>query len=54
MSTAVIGGGISGLCAAYYLAKRDGPDSVVLLDASHHAGGASRPRYIDAETEHIR
>ena len=47
MSTAVIGGGISGLCAAYYLAKRDGPDSVVLLEASEHPGGYIRTEEVD-------
>ena len=47
MSTAVIGGGISGLCAAYYLAKRDGPDSVLLLEASDYAGGYIRTEEVD-------
>jgi oxygen-dependent protoporphyrinogen oxidase len=45
--TAIIGGGISGLCAAYYLAKHNGADSVIVLESSDHAGGHLRTDQVD-------
>ncbi len=37
--TAVIGGGITGLCATHQLLKKHGRDDVVLLEAGDRAGG---------------
>ena len=42
VDTAVIGGGVSGLCAAHYVARRQGEESVILLEASDHPGGTTR------------
>lgn len=40
--TAIIGAGVTGLCAAHYLARRLGPDSVIVLEADEHVGGTTR------------
>ncbi|MCC6488474.1 MAG: protoporphyrinogen oxidase [Candidatus Hydrogenedentes bacterium] len=42
VDTAIIGGGVSGLCAAHYLAQAKGRDSIVLLEASDLPGGTTR------------
>ncbi|MCC6698584.1 MAG: protoporphyrinogen oxidase [Candidatus Hydrogenedentes bacterium] len=42
VDTAVIGGGVSGLCAAHYLAQSLGRDAVILLEASDCPGGTTR------------
>lgn len=39
---AVVGGGVTGLCTAYYLARELGRDQVVLLERSDSAGGQTR------------
>jgi oxygen-dependent protoporphyrinogen oxidase len=39
---AVVGGGVTGLCAAFYLEKAYGPDAVLLLEASDYIGGQTR------------
>ncbi len=41
-TVAVVGGGITGLCAAWYLRKALGPDAVTLLEASDVTGGVVR------------
>lgn len=38
----VIGAGISGLCAAFYLAREHGAESVRVLEADHAPGGTAR------------
>jgi len=39
---AVVGGGVTGLCAAFYLARTFGRDRVVLLEGSDEVGGQTR------------
>jgi oxygen-dependent protoporphyrinogen oxidase len=39
---AILGGGVTGLCAAHYLANTFGRDQVLLLEASDYAGGTTR------------
>jgi oxygen-dependent protoporphyrinogen oxidase len=39
---AILGGGVTGLCAAHYLANAFGRDQVLLLEASDYAGGTTR------------
>ncbi|GMV93601.1 MAG: protoporphyrinogen oxidase [Candidatus Hydrogenedentota bacterium] len=39
---AILGGGVTGLCAAHYLAERYGRDAVLLLEASDYPGGTTR------------
>lgn len=39
---AVVGGGVTGLCAAFYLAQQFGRDQVVLLEGSDYLGGQTR------------
>lgn len=39
---AVVGGGVTGLCTAFYLARQFGREEVVLLERSHDAGGQTR------------
>lgn len=39
---AVVGGGVTGLCAAFYLARALGRDRVVLLEGSEAVGGQTR------------
>jgi protoporphyrinogen/coproporphyrinogen III oxidase len=43
----VIGGGITGLCAAYYLAKKLGRENVILLEAENRVGGTTRSDVVD-------
>lgn len=38
----VVGGGVTGLCAAFYLAKELGRDKVTLLEAEEQVGGTTR------------
>ncbi|MFO7975206.1 MAG: protoporphyrinogen oxidase [Candidatus Hydrogenedentota bacterium] len=38
----VVGGGVTGLCAAYYLVKNLGRDNVTLLEAENEVGGTTR------------
>ena len=44
---AVLGGGVTGLCAAHYLSKAFGPDNVRLLEASDYVGGTTRTENIE-------
>ena len=44
---AVIGGGVTGLCAAFYFAKEYGPEQVRLIEASEYIGGQTRTDHID-------
>ncbi|MFA6239335.1 MAG: protoporphyrinogen oxidase [Candidatus Hydrogenedentales bacterium] len=44
---AVLGGGVTGLCAAHYLSKAFGPDNVRLLEASDYIGGTTRTENIE-------
>jgi len=44
---AVLGGGVTGLCAAHYLAKAFGRGNVLLLEASDYIGGQTRSDNID-------
>ena len=39
---AILGGGVTGLCAAHYLSKELGPENVRLLEASEYIGGSTR------------
>lgn len=41
-AVAVVGGGVTGLSAAHYLAEKFGPDHVLLLDAGDQIGGQTR------------
>ena len=43
----VIGGGITGLCAAYYLSRELGREQVLLLEASDYLGGHVRTDHIN-------
>lgn len=45
----VIGGGMTGLCAAYYLAKQLG-DGLMLIEADEVVGGTSRTDHLDGFT----
>ncbi|MDX9976381.1 MAG: FAD-dependent oxidoreductase, partial [FCB group bacterium] len=38
----VVGGGVTGLCAAHYLEQAYGADGVLLLEASDYVGGHTR------------
>ncbi len=44
---AVLGGGVTGLCTAHYLAKAYGRDAVLLLEASDYVGGTTRTDAVD-------
>lgn len=44
---AILGGGVTGLCAAFYLAKAYGRDGVLLLEASDYVGGHTRTEHVD-------
>ncbi len=44
---AVVGGGVTGLCTAYYLSQSVGSDQVVLLEASEVLGGQTQSSAID-------
>ncbi len=39
---AILGGGVTGLCAAHYLSERYGRDAVLVLEASDYLGGTTR------------
>jgi len=39
---AVIGGGVTGLCAAFYLSRALGSDQVTLLEGDQELGGQTR------------
>ena len=43
----VLGGGMTGLCAAFYLAKKIGHESVLLLEANDDVGGTARTDCIE-------
>jgi len=43
---AIIGGGVTGLCAAQYLAEAFGRESILLLEASDYVGGQTRTDHI--------
>ncbi len=45
--TLIIGGGISGLAAAYYLRKKQPQANIVLLEKEKQLGGKLRTQYID-------
>lgn len=44
---AIVGGGVTGLCTAFYLSKALGSDAVVLLEASDNLGGQTQTSAID-------
>lgn len=44
---AILGGGVTGLCAAHYLSQRFGRESVLLLEASDYVGGTTRTDHVD-------
>ncbi len=46
----VIGGGMTGLCAAYYLARQVGEEALMLIEAEPAVGGTSRTDYEDGFT----
>ncbi len=48
--TIIVGGGITGCCAAYYAMQRDGADSVLLLEASDSLGGTAQTESMDGFT----
>ena len=48
--TLIIGGGITGCCAAYYAMQRDGADNVLLLEASDTLGGTAQTEQVDGFT----
>lgn len=50
LKTLIIGGGISGLCAAHYAAKRHGTDQVLLLEAGNALGGTATTESADGFT----
>ncbi|MBM3288984.1 MAG: FAD-dependent oxidoreductase, partial [Candidatus Hydrogenedentes bacterium] len=41
-NVAVLGAGVTGMCAAHYLGERFGRESVLVLEASEFAGGTTR------------
>lgn len=43
----IIGGGVTGLCAAHYLGEAYGRDAVLLLEAAGNVGGYSRTEHAD-------
>ena len=45
--TAVVGAGVTGLCAAHYAAEKTGPDGVLVLEASDYLGGQTRTDRVD-------
>ena len=50
-SIAVLGGGISGLSSAFYLSRRFPQARIVLLEASHRAGGWIRSRRVNVKDD---
>ncbi|MBI2434991.1 MAG: protoporphyrinogen oxidase, partial [Candidatus Hydrogenedentes bacterium] len=46
----VIGAGVTGLCAAHYLAKRFGRENILVLEAANHPGGTARTDLLDGYT----
>jgi oxygen-dependent protoporphyrinogen oxidase len=44
---AILGGGVTGLCAAHYLSTSYGRDNVLLLEASDYIGGTTRTDAVD-------
>ena len=44
---AVVGGGVTGLCTAYYLSQSLGSEQVILLEASDILGGQTQSSAID-------
>lgn len=50
LKTLIIGGGISGLCAAFYVMKRDGADRMLLLEAGNTFGGTAGTESADGLT----
>lgn len=50
LKTLIIGGGITGLCAAFYAAKRYGPERVLLLEAGDTLGGTATTESVDGFT----
>ncbi len=50
LKTLIIGGGISGLCAAFYAMKRDGADRVLLLESGDTLGGTASTESTDGFT----
>jgi len=50
LKTLIIGGGISGLCAAFYAARRHGADRVLLLESSDTLGGTATTESVDGFT----
>ncbi|MBL7646411.1 MAG: protoporphyrinogen oxidase [Candidatus Hydrogenedentes bacterium] len=50
LKTLIIGGGISGLCAAFYAMKRNGADKTLLLEAGDSLGGTASTESTDGFT----
>jgi len=50
LKTLIIGGGISGLCAAFYAMKRNGANKTLLLEAGDSLGGTASTESIDGFT----
>ncbi|MBI4559294.1 MAG: protoporphyrinogen oxidase [Candidatus Hydrogenedentes bacterium] len=50
VNVAVLGGGVTGLCAAYYLARHLGRDPVLLLEAANAVGGHTRTDHVNGFT----
>jgi oxygen-dependent protoporphyrinogen oxidase len=44
---AIIGGGVTGLCAAHYLSEAYGAENVLLIEASDQLGGQTRTTHAD-------
>jgi oxygen-dependent protoporphyrinogen oxidase len=47
VKAAIIGSGVTGLCAAHYLASALGRENILLIESSEHAGGQTRTDFID-------
>jgi len=47
VEVAVVGGGVTGLCAAHYLAEAFGRDRILLVEASDYVGGQTRTEHAD-------
>jgi oxygen-dependent protoporphyrinogen oxidase len=50
VKVAVLGGGVTGLCVAHYVAEALGDDSVVLIESADHVGGRARTDRVDGFT----
>ncbi len=48
--TLIVGGGITGVCAAYYAMKQEGGENVLLLEAQESLGGTAQTEQVDGFT----